>query len=152
MHVSCQILITLATSLTVLVGVHQTAIAHTHSKNMSGLKCNRRLFLIHEKIDWDLDSMPYVRASDSFHQWPHHLLSPYLCLLRQQQERERESIVEAFPCLNSLSGGTCPYPSTHIPIGESQSPAHICSKGKLGNVVPSWAATSQLEQYLMGRK
>ena len=65
---------------------------------------------------------------------------------------ERQSTVEAFPCLNSLNGGTCPYPSTHIPIGDSQSRAHICSQGKLGNVVPSWAATSQLEQYLMARK
>ena len=51
MHVSCQILIILATSLAVSVGVYQTAIAHTHSKNISGLKRSRRLFLTHEEVD-----------------------------------------------------------------------------------------------------
>ena len=51
MHASCRILIILATSLAVLVGVYQTAIAHTHSKNISGLKRSRRLFLTHEEVD-----------------------------------------------------------------------------------------------------
>lgn len=90
-----------------------------------------------------------TKDSGSFHLCPHHLLSPHLFLLSRQPERE--SPVGAAPSLHSLSREVAHITSTHIPLW-SQLHAHTCLQGKLRNIVPSWADTSQLQQNLMGRK